>query len=159
MTFALILWNIARLYHSEAILLNDVRILISGSDPEDNVNPQEYRIEVDLPPYLVDGRTQPEITALPVTDWTYGTAYSITVNIHQSGPIRFSLLGAVASTHGNSMGIRTIFPDVRLIQPFLSHDIDKLYSSLATAIRARSPLHRTHISARELLITGCGVDD
>jgi len=102
---------VARMYHSEAILLNDGRVLISGSDPEDQVNPQEYRVEVYYPPYLADGRTQPEITALPVTDWTYSGSYSITVNLHQTGPIRFSLLGAVASTHGSSMGQRTIFPE------------------------------------------------
>jgi Domain of unknown function (DUF1929) len=103
------------MYHSEAILLSDGRILISGSDPEDKVNPQEYRMEVYYPPYLVDGRTQPEITNLPLTDWAHGGSYPVTVNIHQSGPIRFSLLGAVASTHGNSMGQRTIFPEVILL--------------------------------------------
>ena len=43
---------VARLYHSEATLLPDGRILLSGSDPEtDNPDgtvkyPQEYRIEV-----------------------------------------------------------------------------------------------------------------
>ena len=52
---------VARLYHSEATLLPDGRVLISGSDPEtDFANgtaefPQEYRIEVSTPFFL---RTQ-----------------------------------------------------------------------------------------------------
>ena len=83
------------------------------------MHPQEYRIEVYYPPYLVDGRVQPQITTLPVTDWTYGGKFTVTVNIFQTGPVKFSLLGAVASTHGNSMGVRTIFPEVSLIHPFL----------------------------------------
>lgn len=107
------------MYHSEAILLNDGRILVTGSDPEDNVNPQEYRIEVYVPPYLSDGRVQPSITALPVHDWSYGGSYSVTVQISQTGPIKFSLIGAVASTHGQSMGIRTIFPEVTSIPTVL----------------------------------------
>ena len=115
------------MYHSEAILLADGRILISGSDPQDQPNPerkpnpQEYRIEVYYPPYLVDGRVQPQITALPVTDWAYGGRFTITVRVFQTGPIRFSLLGSVASTHGSSMGIRTIFPEVTPIQSFYPH--------------------------------------
>jgi len=136
------------MYHSEAILLADGRILISGSDPEDNVNPQEYRIEVYYPPYLVDGRVQPQITALPVTDWAYGGRFTITVRVFQTGPIRFSLLGSVASTHGSSMGIRTIFPEVTLIQSFYPHEIDNLYSFLAMEIRAPSLLRQMHTSAR-----------
>jgi hypothetical protein len=107
------------MYHSEAILLADGRIMVTGSDPEDNVHPQEYRVEVYLPPYLVDGRTQPKITAIPDKDWKYGLSYSITVQLFQTGPIKISLLGAVASTHGMSMGIRTIFPAVKLIPTVL----------------------------------------
>ena len=132
--------------------------MISGSDPEDKVHPQEYRIEVYYPPYLVDGRVQPKITGLPITDWTYGGKFTVTVSISQTGPLKFSLLGAVASTHGNSMGVRTIFPEVTLVQPLPPCDIDNFYSSLATEIRARSTLLQTHTSARELLMTYCGTD-
>lgn len=107
------------MYHSEAVLLPDGRVLVTGSDPQDQVNPQEYRVEVYVPPYLADGRIQPQITALPDHDWTYGGSYSITVQLSQNGPIKFSLLGAVASTHGQSMGIRTIFPAVRPIPTVL----------------------------------------
>jgi len=41
--------SIARMYHSEATLLPDGRVLISGSDPQDQNFPEEYRIEVRLP--------------------------------------------------------------------------------------------------------------
>ena len=53
---------VARLYHSEAIVLNDGRVMVSGSDPEDNVNPEEYRVEVFVPPYLLSGLAQPTFT-------------------------------------------------------------------------------------------------
>ena len=44
--------NIARMYHSEATLLPDGSILISGSDPLDSRFPEEYRIEVKLLAYF-----------------------------------------------------------------------------------------------------------
>jgi hypothetical protein len=37
---------VARLYHSEATLLPDGRVLVSGSDPQTPGFPEEYRIEV-----------------------------------------------------------------------------------------------------------------
>jgi hypothetical protein len=42
--------TIDRLYHSEAILMQDGRVLVSGSDPETPGFLQEYRVEVFLPP-------------------------------------------------------------------------------------------------------------
>ncbi len=57
-----------RLYHSEAVLLNDGRVIVSGSDPEDPRFPQEYRIEVYTPPYLSTGLAQPTF-AITNTDW------------------------------------------------------------------------------------------
>ncbi|KAK1545521.1 WSC domain-containing protein [Colletotrichum paranaense] len=104
--------TIARLYHSESITLLDGRVLVSGSDPEDGVNPQEYRVEVFKPPYLTSGKTRPTFT-IANTDWTYGQQISVSLGhapLH--GDITVSLLGAVGSTHGNSMGARTLFPAV-----------------------------------------------
>jgi len=46
---------VARLYHSEATLLPDGRVLVSGSDPQTyapngtEIYPEEFRIEVTLP--------------------------------------------------------------------------------------------------------------
>lgn len=99
---------VARLYHSEALLLQDGRILVSGSDPEDNKNPQEYRVEVFMPPYLLNGQPQPTFTAPAQQFWSYGQTYTIT-NVNFT-PSKISLVGAESSTHGNSFGQRVLFP-------------------------------------------------
>lgn len=106
--------SVARLYHSEATLLLDGRILVSGSDPSGNYGtspdtfPEEYRVEVFTPPYLLSGLAKPTVT-LTNTDWIYGETVTFTVT---SGTCtKVSLLGSVVSTHGNAMGQRTIFPE------------------------------------------------
>ncbi|KUJ12265.1 uncharacterized protein LY89DRAFT_738058 [Mollisia scopiformis] len=101
---------VARLYHSEAILLPDGRVLVSGSDPEDGVHPEEYRVEVFNPPYALSGATPPSFT-ITNTDWLYGASVSITANIPTGnlGAVRVSMMAAVSSTHGNSLGQRTLF--------------------------------------------------
>jgi hypothetical protein len=109
--------DIARLYHSEATLLPDGRVMVSGSDPQ-TLNPdgtpkypEEFRIEVYIPPYLSQGFTQPTFV-INTKDWTYGGSYTITVTLFQGTTtnMRVSLIGASSSTHGNTMGSRTIFP-------------------------------------------------
>lgn len=95
---------VARMYHSEAILLPDGRVLVSGSDPQtDNPDgtvkyPEEFRIEVYIPPYLNAGHTQPTFS-LAVTDWTYGGVFTITnVKLFQ-GPasaMRVSLIAGAS---------------------------------------------------------------
>lgn len=100
--------TVDRLYHSEAILLDDGRVLVSGSDPEDDTHLQEYRVEVFIPPYLMGSPTQPVVTmADNQKDWAYGQTYTFTASQTIS---QVTLLGAGSSTHGNSMGQRTIFP-------------------------------------------------
>jgi hypothetical protein len=101
--------TIDRLYHSEAILLQDGRVLVSGSDPEDDRFVQEYRVEVFVPPYLLSGAARPTFN-VSNTDWAYGQAVTITVTSGNAANMKASLLGAEASTHGNSMGQRTLFP-------------------------------------------------
>ncbi|KAF8500811.1 copper radical oxidase [Russula emetica] len=101
--------TIPRMYHSEATLLPDGRVLISGSDPETSGLFEELRIEVYIPPYLSQGLTQPTVT-VPNTDWAYGEQYQINVQLFQGQTMRVSLVAAVSSTHGNVMGSRTIFP-------------------------------------------------
>lgn len=104
--------TVARLYHSEAITLLDGRVLVSGSDPEDGVNPQEYRVETFTPPYLKRGKPRPTFT-IRNKDWGYGQQVSFTLGTAaRNGAISASLLGSVSSTHGNSMGARTLLPAV-----------------------------------------------
>jgi hypothetical protein len=108
---------VARMYHSETILLPDGRVLVSGSDPQTfepdgtPIFPEEFRVEVYVPPYLNEGRTPPEYV-LSANDWAYSGAYEITVTLHHGSTsgMRVSLMGSTSSTHGNSMGSRTIFP-------------------------------------------------
>ena len=57
--FTLSSTTIARMYHSEATLLPDGRVLVSGSDPG---HPEELRLEVYTPPYLNQGFRQPPFT-------------------------------------------------------------------------------------------------
>jgi hypothetical protein len=102
--------TVARLYHSEAVLLPDGRVLVSGSDPEDPRYPQEYRVEVFVPPYLLSGLPRPTFT-IDNTDWAYGESVQIVVTATSTANLKVSLLAAVSSTHGNSMGQRTIFPN------------------------------------------------
>jgi len=102
--------TIDRLYHSEAILLQDGRVLVSGSDPEDPRFVQEYRVEVFVPPYLMSNLPRPKFT-ITNTDWAYGQSVQITITSGALANPRISLIGAESSTHGNSMGQRTIFPD------------------------------------------------
>ncbi|KAK8925106.1 WSC domain-containing protein [Metarhizium anisopliae] len=104
--------TVARLYHSEAITLLDGRVLVSGSDPQDGVNPEEYRVETFSPPYLKRGKPRPTFT-LDNKDWSYGQQVTFSLgSAAQNGDIKVSLLGSVSSTHGNSMGARTLFPAV-----------------------------------------------
>lgn len=102
--------TIARLYHSEAILLPDGRVLISGSNPEDGKNPEEYRVEVFNPPYALSGQAPPTFT-VGKKDWAYNEAITISASLPSgnTGSVRVSMMSAVSSTHGNSMGQRTLF--------------------------------------------------
>ncbi|RCI15606.1 hypothetical protein L249_3621, partial [Ophiocordyceps polyrhachis-furcata BCC 54312] len=103
--------TVARLYHSEAITLLDGRVLVSGSDPQDGTNPQEYRVETFTPPYLLRGKPRPTFS-VENTDWSHGQQIPFRLGgSAQNGDLAVSLLGSVSSTHGNSMGARTIFPE------------------------------------------------
>ena len=107
--------TVARLYHSEAIVLLDGRVMVSGSDPSGNYAsppntfPEEYRVEVFSPPYLLSGAARPVFT-IANKDWAYGATASFTVTSGSTANLKVSLLGSVVSTHGNSMGQRTLFP-------------------------------------------------
>ncbi|SCO42989.1 related to glyoxal oxidase precursor [Fusarium fujikuroi] len=106
--------TIARMYHSEAVLLSNGKILVSGSDPQDQgKHPQEKRIEYFWPDYLLSGAAQPNFT-LTDRDWVYGESYTFTLtsDLEEGATnMRVSLMASVGATHGVSMGQRTLFPD------------------------------------------------
>jgi len=67
---------VARMYHSEAILLPDGNVLVSGSDPITPGFPEETRIERYVPPYLNKGITPPTFS-ISNHDWAYGQTVTI----------------------------------------------------------------------------------
>ncbi|KAF1949918.1 DUF1929-domain-containing protein [Byssothecium circinans] len=109
--------TVPRMYHSEAILLDDGRVLVSGSDPLDDRFGEEYRVEVFVPPYLMGNPPRPVVSfgaaspstgsTTPQTDWKYGNTYTFTSD---SAVSKVSIMGVGGSTHGNSMGQRTMLP-------------------------------------------------
>jgi hypothetical protein len=110
--------TVARMYHSEAILMRDGRVMVSGSNPEDGVNPEEYRVEVFSPPYALSGLPAPSFTITTAKkDWSYTGTYTITANIPSGnlGGVRVTMMAAVSSTHGNSLGQRTLFLTVTCV--------------------------------------------
>lgn len=110
--------TVARMYHSEAIVLLDGRVMVSGSDPTGQYDsppdsfPEELRVEVFSPPYLLNNAIRPTFT-IANKDWAYAQSVTFTSSIPGA---RVSLLGSVSSTHGNSMGQRTMFPAVSCIE-------------------------------------------
>jgi hypothetical protein len=112
--------TVARLYHSEAITLLDGRVMVSGSDPTGDYSnpagsfPEEYRVEVFTPPYLLSGLARPTFT-ITNKDWAYTgptSTATFTLTSGSTANLKVSLLGSVVSTHGNAMGQRTLFPAV-----------------------------------------------
>ena len=100
--------TIPRVYHSEATLLPDGRVLISGSDPQTSGLNEELRIEVYIPPYLNQGLTQPTVM-VSKTDWSYGGQFQIKVHLSQGaeydseqhfGPFRPLINRRLAALHG-----------------------------------------------------------
>ncbi|ESZ98505.1 copper radical oxidase [Sclerotinia borealis F-4128] len=85
--------SVARLYHSEAILLLDGRVMVSGSGPQDNVHPEEYRVEVSTPTYLLSGLPRPT-SSLNNTNWSYSQRipFTLTSNTTSTSNISVSVL-------------------------------------------------------------------
>lgn len=75
--------QIARLYHSSAILLPDASVLVAGSNPNVDVNlttvfPTEYRAEIFYPSYF-QATTRPAPTGMPTTISYGGNPFDITI--------------------------------------------------------------------------------
>lgn len=78
--------DIPRMYHSECLLLEDGRVLISGSTPNADANavdveyPNEKRLEFFSPPYLNAGVERP-VFSLFGTTWDYNQGVNIVTTI------------------------------------------------------------------------------
>jgi hypothetical protein len=75
--------NIARLYHSSAMLLPDGSVLVAGSNPNVDVNtttiyPTEYRAEIFYPPYF-SSSVRPTPQGLPKTISYGGNSFDVTI--------------------------------------------------------------------------------
>ncbi|KAG6883920.1 hypothetical protein C0993_002835 [Termitomyces sp. T159_Od127] len=110
--------QIARLYHSSAILLPDASVLVAGSNPNADVNmstifPTTYKAEIFYPPYF-KAATRPVPSGVPQTI-SYGGDYfdiSITKSSYTgsandaAGNATVVLVRGGFSTHAMSLGQR-----------------------------------------------------
>ncbi|KAF8634046.1 hypothetical protein AX17_004310 [Amanita inopinata Kibby_2008] len=76
--------NIARLYHSSAMLLTDGSVLIAGSNPNVDVNltaifPTTYKAEIFYPPYF-KATTRPVVTGAPNSISYGGQSFDLTIS-------------------------------------------------------------------------------
>ncbi|KDN33568.1 hypothetical protein RSAG8_13341, partial [Rhizoctonia solani AG-8 WAC10335] len=104
--------NIARLYHSVATLLPDGRVMITGSNPNPDVETRKYRTEYQVeyisPPYMT--KTRPTYSGLPVT-WNYGQNITLPVTLPATlnpPKLEVSLMDLGFSTHGVHMDMRMV---------------------------------------------------
>ncbi|KAF8945822.1 hypothetical protein BGZ47_001899 [Haplosporangium gracile] len=79
--------NIARMYHSVAMLLPDGSVFVAGSNENSEVRlkdvpyPTEYRVENFTPPYLSTDLARPEIVSKVPEKVTYAQKVSVTVDV------------------------------------------------------------------------------
>ncbi|KAG6816718.1 hypothetical protein H0H87_003578 [Tephrocybe sp. NHM501043] len=112
--------NIARLYHSSAILLPDASVLVAGSNPNFDVNtstifPTEYRAEIFYPPYF-SAASRPVPTGVPKTISYGGDYFDITLPRSSytgsanaaAGNTTVVLLRGGFTTHAMNMGQRYV---------------------------------------------------
>ncbi|KAJ7489538.1 glyoxal oxidase [Mycena latifolia] len=110
--------NIARLYHSSAILLPDASVLVAGSNPNVDVNttavyPTQYQAEIFYPPYF-SATTRPVPSGIPSTISYGGSSFDVTIPASSySGPANdaatnttVALLRPGWTTHAMNMGQR-----------------------------------------------------
>ncbi|KAJ3317269.1 hypothetical protein HDV06_001814 [Boothiomyces sp. JEL0866] len=106
--------QVERLYHSEAILAIDGRVIVSGStpnqdsndDPTKVIHPTEKRIEAFSPPYLLNGVAAPQISAVSSTLLGYNQQFTITTTLPsgKTAGVTVSLINPGFITHNAHMG-------------------------------------------------------
>ncbi len=111
--------QVARMYHSIALLLPDGRVLAAGSNP--NRRDDELRLEIFHPPYLFRG-PRPFIESAP-EEILYGS--TIAIHTPQAYGIKWvHLIRPMATTHSCEPGQRII--DV----PFETHDFCHIHGKI-----------------------------
>ncbi|KAJ3215672.1 hypothetical protein HDU67_000140 [Dinochytrium kinnereticum] len=107
--------DIARMYHSEAQLVHDGRVLLSGSNPLDARFPDEWRLQFFYPPYLTSGLARPTFEMLPGEGgvqraFRYGDTIRIRANIPSGdlSAVRASLISTGGNTHSQQYGQRSL---------------------------------------------------
>ncbi|KAF9992790.1 hypothetical protein BGZ65_011795, partial [Modicella reniformis] len=79
--------NIARMYHSVAMLLPDGTVFVTGSNENSEVRltdvpfPTEYRVESFTPPYLTTDLARPEIVSKVPEKVAYGQKLAVTIDV------------------------------------------------------------------------------
>lgn len=108
--------TIARMYHSTANLMQDGRIFVAGSNPNQfyvfNVEyPTELKLEAFSPPYLAPSHDlqRPTVTVSPL-QITYNTLFTITVAfpVPLTSELEINLVNAPYSTHSYQQGQRLV---------------------------------------------------
>jgi hypothetical protein len=95
--------QVARMYHSIALLLPDGRVLAAGSNP--NRRDDELRLEIFHPPYLFRG-PRPFIESAP-TEILYGS--TVTIHTPQAHEVKWvELIRPMATTHSCEPGQRVV---------------------------------------------------
>ncbi|KAJ3284169.1 hypothetical protein HK104_010070 [Borealophlyctis nickersoniae] len=115
--------TLARLYHSEAILVPDGRVVVLGSTPNYDgnivsgpygpIHPNEHMVEAYSPPYLSNGMVRPVIQSFTKNlqgQWDYNAFYTITATIPTgvAANVQVTLIAPGFVTHATHMGERTI---------------------------------------------------
>ena len=110
--------NIPRLYHSTALVLQDGKILVAGSNPNLKYNfagvmyPTELRIEKYSPYYLGRGYNlrRPQIVSVDNTNPKYGEAFKVTIKVPSNAPtaVGLHLYAPPFVTHTYSMNQRML---------------------------------------------------
>jgi len=103
--------TIARMYHSTATLVPDGRIMIAGSNPNNDVTtvkyPTEYRVEWLPPAYMT--RPRPSYTGLPATI-AFGATFILTATFPSGTTDRkLALMDLGFATHGVHMDTRLVY--------------------------------------------------